>query len=318
MLCVQAREAKRDYKHYERLFSVLIAPRRPPPGSLAWADNLNTYHLLLKAEINWINSLLALNTFDGVDTARSVAQNSGVFHPDADRGAFDDLACMGLHERFPWMLLRLGRDQECFDFLKTWFQRSWTGGLKLDANGSACDSFDSFICNFVCLSHVIAMTLLKIRLLLDLKTLQIASELRTKMPQELVDRVKSFLPLSDIISGDRNIIFRNDYKTYIKELEGQVDKFLKDIQKKDRHYLAILIDPGQHLEVAGTLRYPTWPSRRRINYELEYSYEAVAETLRYPICPPGDRLSYELEYSYDAWVETPGAIDFIRAKMNGL
>lgn len=117
---------------------------------------------------------------------------------------------MGVRDMAPALMLRLGRDQEAYDFMK-WYATSgedpdydW-GDLELpylDLKGENAfepptlwaGEFDNF-------TFKIALTLLKLRLLLDLISLQNSMKIAEKLPQELVDNIRAHLT-SDIVANN--------------------------------------------------------------------------------------------------------------------
>lgn len=107
---------------------------------------------------------------------------------------------MGVRDLVPALDLRLGRDQECYDFCKWWATTDQKGDYDwgnmdnpyLDVKNA--DVFEppleSFVSKYGSLSYSVAITLLKIRLLMDLRALQNSSMIRSKVPQEILDSVR--------------------------------------------------------------------------------------------------------------------------------
>ncbi|KAH6987047.1 hypothetical protein EDB80DRAFT_731294 [Ilyonectria destructans] len=88
---------------------------------------------------------------------------------------------LGVRDIIPHLLLRLGRDQECYDFLKWWAtidnkdhdtgRYDWSDATLpyLDIRGAdVFEPADMFFSEAPSLSHLVALTLLKLRLYLDL------------------------------------------------------------------------------------------------------------------------------------------------------
>jgi ribonuclease HI len=115
------------------------------------------------------NALLKVNTVPAVETALSH------FEDMLRRSQTDNL---GVRDIIPNLMLRLGREQDCYDFLKWWTlvpdNYSW-GDMSLpylDIHGA--DVFEPVdkLCNgTLSLSQLVALTLLKLRLYLDLEQL---------------------------------------------------------------------------------------------------------------------------------------------------
>jgi hypothetical protein len=208
---------------------------------------------------------------------------------------------MGVRDLVPALMLRLNKDQECYDFIKWWFvvhenpQYDW-GDASLPyldiKNADVFEPVDRLCGQFPDLSHYSSLTLLKIRLLLDLLRLeQSCSGLGTSVPREILDVIQSSVPQSpavrakhDIMNGECDI-----RPTMIQRLKAQVDTLYKEVDKANKHFWPALLNPSNHL--AGR--------------PMAYSFGSVEET------------QMALHYNYGAWIGTPGAIDFIKAKVHG-
>lgn len=88
----------------------------------------------------------------------------------------------------------------------------------------------------------------------------------------------------DIMSGDSGI-----RETMIDKLKAQIDVIFDAVQEANEHFWPALIDPESDLT----------------KLPEGYSHGSVEEMI------------VVLRYNYDAWAETPGAIDFIEAKVDG-
>lgn len=111
-----------------------------------------------------------------VDTARAVEQALEHLNDMLRLCRSDNL---GVRDIVPDLLLRLGREQECYDFIKWW--ATWGGGSHdlsdvtlpyLDIQGA--DVFESIdaVGKHLSLSHLVSLTLLKLRLYLDLEAFE--------------------------------------------------------------------------------------------------------------------------------------------------
>jgi hypothetical protein len=122
---------------------------------------------------------------------------------------------MGVRSQVPALLLRLDRDQEAYDFIK-WYQTEgrrgdydW-GDMELGfldiKNADAFEDIGFMPPRFGDLSHTVSMTLIKIKLLLDLQNLTKAfQEHGNKVPNEILDKILREVPRSPIISGNRGV-----------------------------------------------------------------------------------------------------------------
>lgn len=123
----------------------------------------------MRARYGVVEATLKLRTFEAIEAAHEhLADMLQLCRGDN----------MGVRDMVPALLLRMGRDQECYDFIK-WHATmgaddhyDW-GDMSLPfLNVRDADVFEDV--NYLCgrwgnLSHVVAATLLKIRLLLALK-----------------------------------------------------------------------------------------------------------------------------------------------------
>ena len=203
---------------------------------------------------------------------------------------------MGVRFMLPAVMLRLDKDQECYDFVKWWHkvnqQSDYDWGNTdlpyLDIkNADSLEPVKHICGKFPDLSHVVAITLLKVKLLLDLRMLRDSDVLGSKVPREILDRIQSQIPRSPIIAGDKNILECRNYTTVIDELTAQVHTLYKLVKKTNTHFWPSLMSPGEHL----TAR----PGA--------YSAGTIQE------------MRIFLQYWYDSWAETAGALDLIKAKM---
>jgi hypothetical protein len=205
---------------------------------------------------------------------------------------------MGVRDLVPALLLRLGKDQESYDFVK-WYATAgqasdydW-GDMSLPflnvANADVFEPVDYMCRKYLNLSHTVAVTLLKIKVLLDLKDLQNSTELDKIIPQEVVDNIKRFLPRTTIISGDKDTMICTDHAARIEKLSSQVEKLYTAIKGYSPRFWQMLMKPGQHLQARPQM----------------YSPKSMEEA------------QLVLQYSFDSWNETPGALEMIKAKIEG-
>jgi uncharacterized protein involved in tolerance to divalent cations len=148
------------------------------------------------------------------------------------------------------------------------------------------DAFESvklYTGQFSDISFVVAVALIKFRLLLDIKALQNSTVLGEKVPQELLDNIRAQL-VSSIVAGNKEIMQSEDQTALIKELESQVEELYKAVKKSNKYFWPALLRPGNNL------------TARPQMYSMGTS----------------EHMQLVLQYSYASWVETPGAIDMIR------
>ncbi|KAL9065196.1 MAG: hypothetical protein Q9161_008395 [Pseudevernia consocians] len=201
---------------------------------------------------------------------------------------------MGVRDQVPALGLRLGRDQECYDFCKWWATTGQDGHYDwgnldnpyLDVKNA--DVFESpreqFLREYGCLSHRTAITLLKIRLLMDVRALQNSSMIGNKVPQEILDSVRAQMVSGSLIAEKKNIMNAKDQAQLIDDLDVQVQDLYMGVKDLNKHFWPALLNPGKHLKAR--------PG--------SFSLGSLAE------------MQLVLQYSFDAWTETPGAVDVIR------
>ena len=242
----------------------------------------------MRARYGLVEALLKIKTFDAVKSAAEHIR-------DMLRLCRSDN--MGVRDLLPALWLRLGRDQDAYDFVK-WYGTAgddshydW-GNMDLPyLNVVNANVFESpkYLCGrFPNLSPLLCVALLKIKLLLDLEALQYSAFLAIKLPQELADRVRFFIPMSEVIWKDGNIMSDIHQRDRIRDLSHQIDTLFIAITKANKHFWPALVNPGAHLKARPDA----------------YSHGSLAE------------MQLKLQYWFDAWNETPGAIEFIKAKID--
>ncbi|KAH0563525.1 hypothetical protein GP486_001905 [Trichoglossum hirsutum] len=202
---------------------------------------------------------------------------------------------MGVRDLVPPLMLRLNKDQECYDFVK-WYSTTgeqgdydW-GNMDLPyldvRNADVFESVEYLCGNYINLSFTVGITLLKIKLLLGLTALRDSAVVGKKVPREILDSIQAYVPQSPIIAGNRDIMKRGDHAAAIDELTAQVDMLYKAVKRANKYFWPSLLEPGEHLAAR----------------PQAYSHGGM------------EQMQLVLQYSYDSWIETPGAIEVIKAK----
>ncbi len=98
---------------------------------------------------------------------------------------------LGAPSRVPNLLLRLGRDQECYDFIKSW--RGNFNGRKEESfmdvkNENILENLESFRGQWPDVFHYAALTLIKIRILINLESLDHLKEEFAKASPHITNR----------------------------------------------------------------------------------------------------------------------------------
>ena len=198
---------------------------------------------------------------------------------------------MGLRDIVP-ALLRLGKDQECYDFVKWWA----TTGEREDYDWGDMDepyldlkdenAFEPpglFVQKFAAVAHTISVTLLKIRILFDLRALKNAIIIGERVPQEILDNICNQM-VGNIVARRQDIVERKNLDLLIEDLQTQVSNLYLAVEDGNKFFWSALLRPGANL----TAR------------PASYSRGNEAE------------MQLVLHYSYSSWTETPGAIDYIK------
>jgi len=237
----------------------------------------------MRARFGVVDAQLKINTRQAVETALDHML---------------DMLClcrgdnMSLRDIVPALFLRLGRDQECYDFCKWWvttgrkgdYDYSDTSLPYLDIkNADVFEPVDPFIGTYPNLTGTIAITLLKIRLLMDLQTLERAKQQAGPyVPQEILDNIRKHA-VSSVTASNRGILDR-DQTPHISVLEAQVTQLFQTVHEANKHFWPAMLEPGENL------------------------------TTRPQLFGRGDRqeMQIKLQYWYNAWIETPGAIGVIK------
>lgn len=198
---------------------------------------------------------------------------------------------MGVRDLVPGLMIRLNKDQECYNFIRWWVitnDYKWNDKYWNHKNADAFESVDEFK-NLDTLCHYVCLILLKIKLLLDLMKLQqSASCLGPKVPREVVDLIQTSAPQSPILRTDSQLMHEEEQErsARLSKLKAQIDTLFAKINKSNRDYWPAVADPDRHL----------------LSSPAAFSFGSVEEM---QMC---------LQHTYHAITETPGALDFIKAK----
>lgn len=158
---------------------------------------------------------------------------------------------MGLRELAPALMLRLGRDQDAYDFVKWWATGDLHGDYDwgdmelphLDTRGA--DPFEEpkwWTGRFLNLSHASAVMLIKLRLFLTLRDLQNTARAlqASTLPREIVDQVRWEL-LGDSLLAARRALAAADTTTLaamIERVKKQIWVFYSAVDDANKIFLA--------------------------------------------------------------------------------
>ena len=216
---------------------------------------------------------------------------------------------MGVRYMVPHMMLRLSRDQDCYDFVKWWVQicepgetHDWDDLTLPYLDEKSADVYESV--DYLCvnefpefasffLSHLIAVTLLKIRLLISLSSYKASALIHKirldpehtngeeQLPTKIVNQVRA-----EVLGG---VMIENlkgrEPAGMIEDLNVQILQLYETVHNTNKHFWPALLKPGNHLKAR----------------PLVHTHGGMED------------MQINLRQSYDAWAETPGAIAFIES-----
>lgn len=161
---------------------------------------------------------------------------------------------MGIRSQIPAQYLRLGRDQEAYDFLK-WYADTpgsfeWNNPEvpMLDVNGA--DPFEPLKLEksgiSIDLSFKVALLLLKSRLFVDISLLEgFVQNLGKDVPADKMDIVKEEA-MSQTLLNRRDIVDAEDYVPIMANLRKQMVDIYENIMKHNKFMIPALEDPTKY------------------------------------------------------------------------
>lgn len=190
---------------------------------------------------------------------------------------------LGVRDMVAPLYLRLGRDQECYDFIKWWKtvrgQNYDFGDMDLgylDIRGA--DAFEQieFDTKYgIDLSFAVPMTLLKVRMLQSLRALEKAGAssgggARLELGEDLHSKLTS-----SIISGNPQLLAETDHSARIATLEKQVQDLFARVHKINKYFWGGLVSADRIMAAPRPGAY-TYASREQAHLTVianAYSWE---------------------------------------------
>ncbi|OTA98852.1 hypothetical protein M426DRAFT_325644 [Hypoxylon sp. CI-4A] len=198
-----------------------------------------------KARFAAANALLQVNTTLAVEKAL-------VHFQDMLRLCRSDN--LGIRDIVPGLLLRLGREQECYDFLKWWAvvddehhyngRYDWddTSLPYLDIRGAdVFEAVDDFA-GRLSLSQLIFLALLKLRLHLDIDEYDEAEDFGLPWLTWPPPHTKFMRPIGEIVQKKVGTITRPDVPEISESLKNQYQALLAMVHKMNSHFWDALVD----------------------------------------------------------------------------
>ncbi|KAJ5736067.1 uncharacterized protein N7483_001192 [Penicillium malachiteum] len=207
--------------------------------------------------------------------------------------------------------IRLDEDQEVYGFIKAWtiWEESENHSPGQIAptpikNADILEDVDLWLnieVRFMdmtdSITFLLTLTLLKIKILLDLKDLHNARQAAgPNVPEEVLKNIMANIPRSSAIKANRRIMSARDLSPVIAELDSQVDALYKKIYQTNLYWWRLLANPPLDIIQSVVGRYNTDPMSAGCGSPIEAASWITRRGQRF------------------CWIETPGALDFIREK----
>ncbi|KAI1764207.1 hypothetical protein GGR53DRAFT_331181 [Hypoxylon sp. FL1150] len=197
--------------------------------------------------LNLMDAMLNFRTGDAVE----VALNESIRLLRLNHG--DSL---GFRSRVPGLYIRLGKEQEAWDFIK-WYATAgndpdyaWDDMKSpfLTLRGQdVFEPFDGYAKTLTDLDFLVCMTNIKIRLMLDLQML----EREARKPENAdagYDRKMEWVredAMCNTLYKRRDIVERSEWTDLIADQRDQVEKLIRRVEKRNKHYWPALWDPDR-------------------------------------------------------------------------
>ncbi|ORY03678.1 hypothetical protein BCR34DRAFT_545017 [Clohesyomyces aquaticus] len=185
--------------------------------------------------------------------------------------------------------LRLGQDQEAYDYMKWWITTPETllrppkQPYTAVKNEDGLESVDVFMGRCPSIAFMAALTLFKLRLLMDLQAIQRSRQaVSSDLPQELLDEIRKNM-VSSAITID--LIERDNHEEAISGLAKDIKTLYGAIRISNKQLWPGILHPTDDLIMNENI----WGEESKREHGLA------------------------LKHTYKAWVETPGAVDAIKA-----
>ncbi|OTB00865.1 hypothetical protein M426DRAFT_26211 [Hypoxylon sp. CI-4A] len=206
----------------------------------------------------------------------------------------------GVRSQVPGLYLRLGRDQEAYDFIKWWATIGSAGYYEWDNPESPfLNLHDEDILENVnvCaeklfdLSMLACLTNLKARLLLDVQMLEQQSKIpgnRDASFEKKMEWVREHA-MSDMLYKHQEVVEQTSWTDLISNLQGQVRVLVNRVKERNKFYWPALKEP-ERWSYARPIPY-TPGSAHEINGVFRHTWYSWAE------CPPALELVKSLSSS---------------------
>lgn len=207
----------------------------------------------------------------------------------------------------PALYLRMGRDQQCYEFVKRCAIKGERAGYHtivtedLFLRFTDADALESpegmwtgslmQLGSLIQLGHAACVLLIKLRILLDLQHMLNASRaFEGVVPREIIDKIRSKSLVSGIMVLRKDIIHASTERTaeLVLLVKRQVMALFRAVSTYNRVFWPALVDPDSK------------PERRYDTYSSGSAEEEAALAVM---------------HNREAWMETPGSIEVIESLM---
>ncbi|KAI1440402.1 hypothetical protein F5Y02DRAFT_347200 [Annulohypoxylon stygium] len=192
----------------------------------------------------------------------------------------------GVRGHVPALYLRLGRDQDAYDFIKWWGtigaagDYDWGNVEKPYLNLHDQDVFEpaeNIISEIDDLGKLVSLTNIKVRLSLDIQVL--AKEFgkpgrRNASYDEKMEIVREHA-VGDILYKRRDIVERSEWSDILESLRRQVETLYKRVHRRNKHYWPALRSPERYAAAMPTMYSPG--SQEEVNLVFRNTWYSWAE-----------------------------------------
>ncbi|KAI8947763.1 hypothetical protein F4801DRAFT_559572 [Xylaria longipes] len=220
----------------------------PPPTNVS-ENGVGRFWVLTETRGYMKARFAAADALLQIDTIKAVEKALAHFQDMLRLCRSDDL---GIRDIIPSLLLRLGREQECYDFLKWWAviddEHDW-GDVSppyLDICGAdAFEAVDAFA-SHLGFSQLVILALLKLRLYLDIEVydpqyMAFGSHWSSWPPTP----AKIMRPIGEIAQKKVRTITGSDVPEISKSLKDQYQALFGMVHKKIPHFWEALVDTSE-------------------------------------------------------------------------
>jgi hypothetical protein len=243
----------------------------------------------MKAHCKFVEALLKIKT--PVATEKALQNLLAMLEVDGANGVVNTMV--------PAHMIRLGMDQEAYNFVKWWRFKAcdpnyYAGNalpphIKVDLKDANKwedpQTLGSYNWN---LTHLATTTLIKIKLLFKLYALEENQNSDRWLSQDLLKDLRYGLDIPVICCGEAYAIPAQEHAALAERLIKQIESLMAQMDKDSRSFWPALLDPGQHLNTQRT-------GKRSLRFI--------------------ERMQQALQWTYDGWNETPGAIDYVKERL---